>query len=375
MNLIRDAFPLPAATDGELAILNHESFLDRCWQVMESTPTRTGTAECLVDEEYRRSHFLGDTIALDRLLGLSERLRVSQPDCAETYLIAAQIASLVHHFSQARTLLVQAQVHGADPQRVLRQQLSLDQAMGINWLQVLETRKDFAQQSQGIQDLVPLGALYAEMGHYAQAEHAYLQAITQYRDLSPFALAWVCFQLGVLFGETLPEPDPARAAHWYQQAIHYLPAYTHARVHLSEIHLQASELDLAEALLLPIIDTDDPEVSWRLAQIYAKQGNTLRAHKQVERTRQSYEILLERHTLAFADHAADFYLQEGDDPAKALSLALLNLDNRSTLRAFELAHEAAVLAQHPVLPSELHARAKSHWGHLPAFMGSPLNHL
>jgi tetratricopeptide (TPR) repeat protein len=298
---------------------------------------------------------------------------VTQPDSAQSYLIAAQIASMVHHFDQARTLLAQAQLRDADPERVLRQQLSLDQATGDNWPQALAARKVFAQQSQSIQDLVPLGALLADMGHYQEAEQAYLQAITQYRDLSPFALAWVCFQLGVLFGETIPEPDTARAAYWYQQAIHYLPAYTHARVHLSEIHLQASELHLAEALLLPIIESEDPEVSWRLAQIYAKQGHACQAQQQVTRTRETYENLLEHHTLAFADHAVDFYLEEGDDPAKALSLALLNLDNRTTLRAFELAHEAAVASEHLTLAAELHARATLQWGHLPAFKNSPLS--
>ncbi len=373
MSQILSAFTLPAATDGALAILNHESFLDRCWQVMESTPMRTGTAEHLLDEEYRRSHFLGDITALDRLVGLSEMLCATQPDSAETYLIAAQVASMVHHFSEARTLLVQAQRRNAEPERVLRQQLSIDQATGENLHQVLEARKRFAQQSLSIQDLVPLGALYADMGHYQKAEETYLQAILHYRDLSPFALAWVCFQLGVLFGETIPEPDTVHAAHWYQQAIHYLPAYTHARVHLSEIHLDASEFSLAEALLLPIIDSEDPEVSWRLAQIYAEQGNTHQAQRQIERTRGIYENLLERHQLAFADHAVDFYLGEGNDPAKALSLALLNLDNRATLRAFELAHAAAQAAHHHAQAIELHTRAKQQWSHLPAFKDSALS--
>ena len=54
-----------------------------------------------------------------------------------------------------------------------------------------------------------------------------------------------------------------------------------------------------------------------------------------------YEALLARHPLAYADHAAEFYLGAGHDPARALAWARTNLLNRETRRAFELAIRAA----------------------------------
>jgi hypothetical protein len=38
----------------------------------------------------------------------------------------------------------------------------------------------------------------------------------------PFPLAWVCFQLGVLWGELVPS-DPDLAALWYRRTIAHLP--------------------------------------------------------------------------------------------------------------------------------------------------------
>jgi tetratricopeptide (TPR) repeat protein len=364
---------LPAATDGALALINHESILDRCWQTIDLHPDRLGIAAQLIDEEYRRSHFLGDAGALDRLLALSETLLQRGAESSEAYVLAAQIASLVHKFDQATQYLVQAKKLGASAHSLLRQQLSIDHAIGHNWKDVFDTRLRLSVQSPNLQNLVALGALYAEMGLYQEAEDSYLRAIAEDREHSPFSLAWACFQLGVLFGETLEPAQPATAQYWYEQALTYMPPYTHARVHLAELHLDAERLDTALNLLLPIQDSEDPEVSWRLAQLYEQKGEAHAASHYLARTHHSFENVLERHELAFADHAVDFYLEEGNNPEKALQLALLNLDNRATLRAFELSHEAALACEQLALAQSLVDRAFTLWGHLPAFAHTNLS--
>lgn len=373
MSVQHSVIALPAATDGTLALINHESILDRCWQTIDLHPDRLGIAAQLIDEEYCRSHFLGDASALDRLLTLSETLLQQCAESGETYVLAAQIASLVHKFDQATQYLVQAKKLGASAHSLLRQQLSIDHAIGHNWKDVFDTRLRLSVQSPNLQNLVALGALYAEMGLYQEAEDSYLRAIAEDREHSPFSLAWACFQLGVLYGETLEPAQPATAQYWYEQALSYMPPYTHARVHLAELHLDAARLDSALKLLQPIKDSTDPEVSWRLAQIYDQTGQAHEASHYLARTQHIFEQLLTHHELAFADHAVDFYLQEGDNPDKALRLALLNLDNRATLRAFELGYEAALAARETPLAQTLADRAAVKWGHLPAFGHSALN--
>ena len=59
-----------------------------------------------------------------------------------------------------------------------------------------------------LEDLVPLGALLADLERFTEADAVYRQAFDSYDDISPFPLAWVCFQLGMLWGELVPVPDP-----------------------------------------------------------------------------------------------------------------------------------------------------------------------
>ena len=148
----------------------------------------------------------------------------------------------------------------------------------------------------------------------------------------------------MLWGETIPEPDRYRAALWYKQAIAYLPAYTRARVHLAEIQLDEGEPDAAEAVLLPVQDSGDPEVRWRLAQAMMAQGRVPRSVVHHRAACSAFEALVSKYELAFADHAAEFYLSNDTDIRRAYDLARLNLANRPTLRAFELAHTAAKAA-------------------------------
>lgn len=348
----------PAATDGELAVINHRSVLDRCWHVLRRWPNRPGIAEQIVDGEHRQAHFLGDTMALDRLALLSSELHERDPLSPDTHLIAGQIASMRHHFADAKDHLVKAEAFGAPADGVTRVRLATLQALGEDLPAVLSARRVMSDATGDLSDLVPLGALLADLGKIAEADKTYLKAIRSYRDLSPFPLAWVCFHLGVLWAEMAPEPQPPRAAHWYRKAIAYLPAYTHARVHLAELHLDAGELEVAEALLVPVEGSGDPEVMWRLAQISEAAGRTGEARMRLACARSAFDALLVPHELAFADHAAEFYLTVGGDAARARDLALINWANRPTLRARKLALATIEATGEAHLASALFIRAQ-----------------
>ena len=145
-----------------------------------------------------------------------------------------------------------------------------------------------AAASAGLQDLVSLGALLAELGEFEEAERSYAKALQQYRDVSPFAFAWLCFQLGLLWGEIVPGTQLGRAANWYERAIQYLPGYTRARVHLAEIYLSRGDLEGAEALLAPVVGSGDPEVIWRLAQVMEGQARLGEAEVQRNAARSAF---------------------------------------------------------------------------------------
>lgn len=323
-----------AVTDGEIAVANLQSARRRSWDRVSRDPMAAGAAERIVEEEQITLQFLGDVGALDRLDALATILGQLDPASARTALVQTQVASATHRFAEARCHLHEADCRGASRQATDRLLLNIDQACGARADAVLDARRRMADESNGLEDLVPLGALLADLREFAEADLVYRRALQVYQDVSPFALAWVCFQLGVLWGELVPDPQAERAADWYRRAITYVPAYVKARVHLAEIHLRCGEAGDAEALLMPALASGDPEVRWRLGEALAAQGKFDEAEGQFAAARSGFEVLLDKHLLAFADHGAEFYAASGELP-KALALARVNVENRSTRRAVE----------------------------------------
>jgi hypothetical protein len=115
-------------------------------------------------------------------------------------------------------------------------------------------------------------------------------------------------------------------------------------VHLAEICASQDQTGDAEALLRPALSSRDPEVRWRLADVLIAQGRFEEAEIEVQTARSGFEKLLERHLLAFADHAAEFYAGSGNDWLRALELARANVANRTTRRAIKQTHAIALKA-------------------------------
>jgi tetratricopeptide (TPR) repeat protein len=323
----------PRATAGDIAVLNHESSRRRSWGKFWNYPERPGIAEFIVEQEQLSLQFLADTAALERLESLSRRLAATAESYSRHSLVHAQVAATLHRFSEARAYLAQARDSEAAGLSIERLSLSIDQACGMNLERVLKARYRLSSGGEKLGDLVALGGLLADLGEIDQADRIYQRAIDCYQDVSPFALAWACFQLGVLWGEVAPEPHPARAAQWYQRAIGYLPSYVKAHVHLAEIYCEEQRYEEAQALLLKVISSGDPEVHWRLADVLDDMNRPEAAQVQMQLAHVGFESLLDKYPLAFADHGAEFYAGSGANAERAFELASLNLNNRRTKRA------------------------------------------
>jgi hypothetical protein len=349
--------PCPSATDGEIAAINLESARRRAWARFTQDPRLPGVAEAVVDHERLAAQFLGDLDALDRLEALAAQFaRVDESRRAA--LVQAEVASTVHRFDDARGHLARAAQMGGPCETIERHALTIDQACGVELDAVLAARRRIATASGRLEDLVPLGAVLADLECFAEADAVYRQAFFSYDDVSPFPLAWVCFQLGMLWGELVPVPAPNLAAFWYRRAIAYVPGYVKARVHLAEICVSQDETGDAEALLLPALSSRDPEVRWRLADVLIAQERFEEAETQLDAARLGFEELLGRHLLAFADHAAEFYAGSGNDDARALELARVNVANRPTRRAVEQMDAIAASANEAAGASDRHSYAE-----------------
>jgi tetratricopeptide (TPR) repeat protein len=264
-------------------------------------------------------------------------------------LIQAEVASAAHRFAEARNHLARAALLGGPAEDIERQTLAIDQACGVELEAVLAARRRVAAASGRPEDLVPLGAVLADLQRFTEADAIYRQAFGRYDAISPFLPAWTCFQLGMLWGELAPVSAPSLAALWYRRALAYLPGYVKARVHLAEICTNQDHIGDAETLLLPALASGDPEVPWRLAEALMAHERFEEAASHIEAARARFEELLSRHLLAFADHAAEFYASPGNDRRRALELARANVANRPTRRAVK---QAQAIAANLFIPGE-----------------------
>jgi tetratricopeptide (TPR) repeat protein len=362
---------LPPVTDGTIAAINLRSARLHSWGTFWRTPERPGIAETIVEHELLTAQFFGDANAFERPKTLADQFVRAKGDAAETFLIAAHVACATHRFGDATAYLAKARARPAPSDAMERLSLILDQATGHNLDRVLAARRARASGSGRWAELVPLGSLLADLGEFDEAEAVYIRALREYRDASPFALAGACFELGMLWGERVPAPHVDVAAEWYSKAINYIPSYVKARVHLAEIFHDRGAVEEVCALLEPAIESGDPEVYWRLAEA-AEGANQADAAKYLEAARSGFESLLARHPLAFADHAAEFFLSGGSNPKKAFELAQVNVANRPTLAAFELAFDAALATDEPLIAHEFATRAEHCWAGSAAFTNSPL---
>jgi tetratricopeptide (TPR) repeat protein len=354
-------------TDGEIAIVNLNSARLRSWSRFYQDPQQSAAAEIVLEHEQFTAQFASDLSALDRMQGFAERLGQLDAYSSRTLMIQAQIASALHRFPDARHYLAQAGLGGAPSADVKRIMLNVDQACGEHLDEVLDERRIIVAKSARFVDRVALGALLADLGEFDEADDVYRQALRGYQDVSPFPVAWVCFQLGMLWGELVPVPELSRAEHWYRKAVVSLPCYVRARVHLAEILSATERTEEAEAMLRLALDSGDPEVAWRLADVLNAAGRLDEGASQLEAARSGFEALLEKHLLAFVDHGAEFYIGSGGDPLRALELAQINLRNRPTLRAFEQTYNIALEAGETDAANEISVKATKRWGNVLAF--------
>jgi tetratricopeptide (TPR) repeat protein len=319
--------PGPAATDGEIAAINLESACRGAWARFAQDPRLPGVAEEIVDSERLASQFLGDLDVLDRLDLLASKFARAD-DSSRAPLVQAEVASAAHRFDDARGYLARAARTGAPREAIERQALAIDQACGVELDAVLAARRGFAKASGRLEDLVPLGALLADLERFAEADTVYRQAFFSYDDVSPFPLAWVCFQLGMLWGELAACAGSGSCRDLVSSRDRLLAGLCEGAcapggdLREPRPHGRRGGVALAGAF------EPRSEVNWRLADVLTAQGRFEEGERQLDAARSGFDQLLGRHLLAFADHAAEFYAGSGNDRRRALELARTNVANR-----------------------------------------------
>lgn len=329
--------------DPQVAVSNLVSHTDAALAAVADQPGVITHRSQAIDLLLSRTRFLGSYADFAAALRLAEDAVGLLPREPEAFLARAAVRSAIHEFGPARTDVVEASqlagehVLGAD--KIQQRHAVLDLAIGADLNQAIANAEQAAAQHATFSSLTTLASLLAAEGRFDEADARYLEAARTYRDVSPFPLAWLAFQRGVMWGEMADRPDLALLL--YRQAVVRLPHYVVANVHLAEIEAEIGSLEAAVSRLRRVaMDAQDPEPSGLLAELLAEDAPD-ESDGLIARAAAQYDALLQQFPAAFADHGAEFFAGPGGDPARAVELALGNLQRRPTARSFQVAIGAA----------------------------------
>ncbi|MGO8123139.1 tetratricopeptide repeat protein [Rhizobium ruizarguesonis] len=327
-------------TSGRIALANLSTSIDG----LERERAASASFESLLTLAklfFLRGDLLGSVADHDRGDSIATEAIDMSPDCARALYVRAQIAGRFHCFTKAKGLLAQALVAGYPRQEIEAERAALLQATGY-YNEALVLRERLAKRNPRIDTLASLATLLAEMDQWGRAETCYLAALNADDGVSPFPCGQLLFEWGV---SSMRRGDLDRAERIFAALDAVLPAHVPGRGHRAEVAFAQGKLDVAEALVAPLLEaSDDPEYRALYAEILAVRGDG-RSARHAELAAEAYERLLARRPEAYADHAAAFFMGVGNRPKRALELALVNLELRDTPRSRKLLAKASAAKQ------------------------------
>lgn len=319
-------------TSGRIAIANLSASIESL-ELRRVEGAIFGDLLALSKSLFLRGDLLGRIADHDRAELIATEAAAMAPATASALYIRAQLAERFHRFAEARSLLDEARVAGHPTKEVDREQAALLQATG-RYGEAQALRKRQAEDDPGIDTLGALAILLAEMEDWEAAEACYAAALDADTGVSPLPCSQLLFAWGVA---AMRRGDLDRAESIFLDLESILPAHVPGRGHRAEVALARGQLDLAAALVTPLLEaSDDPEYRATHAEILAARGDAEAAAGEAERAAAAYERLLARRPEAYADHAAAFFMGVGKRPRLAADLAAANWRLRDTPRSRRL---------------------------------------
>jgi tetratricopeptide (TPR) repeat protein len=327
-------------TSGRIAVVNLSASIDS----LELRRVAGATFEDLVALSkllFLRGDLLGRIADHDRGELVANEAVALSPTTASALYIRARLASRFHRFEEANALLDEVIAAGHTRQEIDTEQAALLQATG-QYRGALVLRERLAKDDPGIHSIGALATLLAEMDDWGAAEARYAAALDADEGISPIPCTQLLFEWGV---NAMRRGDLDRAEASFAQLDAILPAHVPGRGHRAEVALARGQLDVAAALVTPLLETsDDPEYRATYAEILAARGDD-EAATEAERAAAEYELLLVQRPEAYADHAAAFFMGVGNWPQRAVELASVNWKLRDTPRSRSLLDKALRNAQ------------------------------
>jgi hypothetical protein len=324
-------------TDPSLALSNLDVQIQSREQMLARDANDVHASCSLVELLLARGQYASRIADYERADAVAAALVAAHPESGDAHLAHASTLGTFHLFAAQLAELDAAERLKASADAVRSSRATILMAQG-RFDDAAATGAWANTDTLDAMGLAAAAVLAGERAQPADSEQLFERARVKYHDVSPFPVAWMDFQRGSLLER---QGDRTRAKLYFAEAHTALPGYAHAAVHLAGLETPPEAL----AILEPLVGkTDDPEVDAGDADALRRLGRAEDAKAPIARAKSRYDELVKAHPLAFADHAALFYLGLGQDPPRALALARQNADNRPTEPALDLLLSATLLA-------------------------------
>ncbi len=330
------AIPSVKTTQGDLAINNLNAQIEGMKKDLQENPDAVMVLDSLVPRLLTRAYFLGTISDYQEAEQLIEDFPNKNED--RYILLKANLLAKLHRFKEAEQLLSQLD---SETSKKAEQEIATIQLAQGSFEGALNYWQNQVEKFPSFDSYANLAVLNGSLGAYEEAEKFFDLAISSYTDVSPFPVAWLSFQMGMMWAEHADRPDLAEA--YYQQALSYLPQYVTAAIHLAEIDLDSDRPQLALNRLLQIKETEAPEYHAVLGEVLIANHQSKEAEQNIQKAEQLYEAFLKKYPQAFYHHAAEFYVGIGGQAQLGFTLALKDLSSRKTFFTYRTAIEAALV--------------------------------
>jgi tetratricopeptide (TPR) repeat protein len=332
-------------TSSSIAIKNLNFLIQRAELQVSAAPHAPPVVAAYLDVLLMRVSLLNTFDDFHRAVQVTEELIRGRPKDPFARIQSARVMQTLHRFSEALVVLNRASgLAKALPEEA---QSRLQRELDLQFVTIKLARNEIEQALLLLESLKARGvdptrlsvlfaAAYRSQGKLEAADQALVNSLKQWDRVTPFTVAWVSFQRG----EVWVGVDDSRAQSRYKDALHFLPEYVTASVHLAELKQKSGETKAAIELLKPLAADQDPEPAGRLAEFFAVNGDTRQSQIYRDIALNGWQSLLDAYPLTFADHGAEFWLGAGGDPKLALEWAQKYYQNQPTARAKALLTEA-----------------------------------
>ena len=230
-----------------------------------SVETRAGLAELIS----LRGLIVGRIADYDRADEIAEQLVRDAPTDPRALLARARTRAGFHRFNDALADIDRAERLSLDAETANGERAAIFQALG-RYDESLALREEAVKRRASFENLAALVGLHAERGEIEAAERQYEESRSRYRGVSPFPLALLDFQLGLMWMNEGRLDDARRS---FEAARRRVPAYAPARGHLAEVEAELGEIDSAISRLHSLAaSSDDPDYAAQLARILGDAG-------------------------------------------------------------------------------------------------------